>query len=266
MPDLLAAIQREAAEARVDPAMLASFNALRLNLGTEDTEQSFLLDADMWTRIEGNAARDDRPVWGVDLGTSAAMSAVSAFWPGSGRLEALCAFPHVPSLAERGLRDGVGRLYVQGQRRRELIQAGEHAVDVQALIAAAVQRFGAPVAIASDRWREAELRDALTGAGCPVAALALRGQGSKDGAEDVRAFRRACAEGRVVPVPSLVLTSAMGEARTVSDPAGNAKRAKGVEGGRRMRAKDDAAAAAILAVSLGCRLPAGPRRVYLGRV
>ena len=36
-----------------------------------------------------------------------------------------------------------------------------------------------------------------------MAALNLRGQGYKDGAEDVRAFRRAVAEGRVTPIKSL---------------------------------------------------------------
>ena len=41
----------------------------------------------------------------------------------------------------------------------------------------------------------------------------------------------------------------MADARTVSDPAGNAKLAKGSAGGRRLRARDDAAAATILAVA-----------------
>ena len=41
--------------------------------------------------------------------------------------------------------------------------------------------------------------------------------------EDVRAFRRACADGRVTPAPSLLQRSAIAEARTISDPAGNAK-------------------------------------------
>ena len=55
--------------------------------------------------------------------------------------------------------------------------------------------------------------------------------GWKDGAEDVRLFRRWCLEGKVTPVPSLLLASAIGEARTVSDVAGNSKLAKGTEGG-----------------------------------
>ena len=105
----------------------------------------------------------------------------------------------------------------------------------------------------SDRWREAELRDSFVGSAVPYAPMELRGQGFRDGAEDVRAFRRAFAEGEVKPAENKLLASAMSVARTVSDPAGNAKLAKGSEGGRRVRARDDAAAAAILAVSAGVR-------------
>ena len=253
MPDLLAAIKREAEHARRDPSLLASFEALRLNLGTSDVEVSALLAASTWMGIEGEAGRAGACTWGIDLGTNAAQSAVAAFWPETGRLEVLAAFPSEPTFAERGLRDGVGRLYDECARRGELISCGGAAVDVAALLREALQRFGRPAALASDRWRAAELCDALKSAAIPMAALSLRGQGYKDGAEDVRAFRRAIAEGRVTPVKSLLLTAAMGEARVLTDPAGNSKLAKGSEGGRRMRAKDDAAAATILAVALGVR-------------
>lgn len=266
LPSLLAEIRDEAEDAKSDPSMLAAFRALRLNMGTADTLQSYLLAAETWERIEGQAPADGPATWGVDLGTSAAMSAVAAYWPTSGRLEALSAFPRDPGLAERGLADGVGRMYVRGWERGELIQAGDSAVDIGELILAARDLFGAPVAIAADRWREAELRDVLKASGLPRVRLELRGMGFKDGGEDVRAFRRAVAEGRVTPVPSLILTSAIAEARCLSDPAGNAKLAKGSEGGRRLRARDDAVAAAILAVSLGARRPAKPRGVYLGAV
>ena len=89
--------------------------------------------------------------------------------------------------------------------------------------------------------------------------------GFQDGAADVRAFRRACLEGKVTPLRSLLMRSAMAEARTVSDPAGNQKLSKGAQGGRRHRAKDDAAAAAILAVAAGARLPERPRRRWTYR-
>ena len=81
----------------------------------------------------------------------------------------------------------------------------------------------------------------------------------------MQAFRRACAEGRVTPVPALLLRSAMAEARTISDSAGNAKLSKSTQGGRRLRARDDAAAAALLAVAEGVRRPAGLLAPVLSR-
>ena len=47
---------------------------------------------------------------------------------------------------------------------------------------------------------------------------------------------------------SLLLRSAIGEARTLADPGGNVKLAKNSQSGRRLRARDDCAAAAILAI------------------
>ena len=100
MPDLLAAIRNEANQAKADPALLASFEALRLNLGTDDVAVSTLLSAGLWQTIEGAAEPGGPCIWGVDLRTSAAQSAVAAYWPATGRLECVAAFPAEPSLAE----------------------------------------------------------------------------------------------------------------------------------------------------------------------
>ena len=56
----------------------------------------------------------------------------------------------------------------------------------------------------------------------------------------------------------------MGEARVISDTSGNSKLAKGSEGGRRDKAKDDAVAAAMLAIGVGerGRKTAGERVSY----
>ena len=269
MPDLEEAIRDEAKLARVDPASLAAFRALRLNQGTSDVEVQVLIDAALWGSCERVAARQGPLCLGVDLGTSQAQSAVAAYWPETGALSCLAAFPEQPSLEERGLRDGVGRLYRECAQRGELLTLGQRATDVGALLRAGMERFGLPDLVVVDRWREAELRDALEKAGVPPAAFEARGMGFMDGGEDVRIFRRACAEGKVAPSPSLLLRGAMAEARTISDPAGNQKLCKGSKGGRRMRAKDDAAAATILAVSAGVRsgLHLAPRGgVYMGMV
>ena len=251
-PSLLKRIRKEAADAKRDAALLPAFRALRLNMGTSDVEVQLLIGADTWARIEGEAAATGSCLWGADLGTSYAMSAISAYWPETGLLRCMAAFPRLPSLHERGIRDGVDSLYEQMAERDELLQFGQRAVDLGELIGAAVLRFGEPDLVVADRWRMAELCDALTAHEIGV-EVEPRGQGYKDGGEDVRAFQKACVSDRVTPEVSLLMRSAMLEARTMSDPAGNSKLCKSIEGQRRFHAKDDACAAAILAVSAGER-------------
>ena len=252
MPALEKRIRQEAADARRDPSLLAGFLALRLNGGVDDTLQATLLDAGTWERCEGKAERRGPFVLGVDLGGSASMSAAAAYWPASGRLEAFGVFPREPDLRERGLRDGCGRLYMDMFRREELILAGGRVADVAGLLGEVVKRWGAPAAIACDRWRVNELRDALDAARFPRCPLIERGQGFKDGGEDVNDFRTATLRGRVAPERSLLIRSAMGEARVAMDAAGNAKLMK-FGAGKRSRGRDDAAAAAVLAIAVGER-------------
>ena len=126
-------------------------------------------------------------------------------------------------------------------------------MSVEALLGEVLARWGRPAVVAADRYRESDLRQALDRAHFPSASYVPRGQGFKDGSEDVRAFRRAVLSGNVTAGKSLLLRAALAEARTVADPSGNEKLAKSTEGGRRRRARDDAAAAAILAVAEGSR-------------
>lgn len=254
LPSLKARILAEITDARRDPDALASFRALRLNQGTSDVARSVLVDAETWKRAEDMEWRDRSGgyVLGLDLGTSAAMSAAAAYWRG-GALDAVACFPELPSLSERGLADGVGARYQHMADRGELIQGGRRVADIEALLDVVLDRWGRPEAIVIDRWREAELRQHLESLRFPMAAVLTRGQGYKDGGQDVRDFRAAILGGFVRPTESLLLRSAMAEARVVSDPAGNAKLSKATQGGRRHRARDDAAAAAVLAISAGYR-------------
>ena len=248
--------------------MLAAFEALRLNLGTSEVVESLILDASTWERIEGAGVRAGPYVLGVDLGGAAAMTAAAGYWPESGLLLSLAAFPGKPDLIERGLRDGVERAYVDMARRGELLVLGNHVVDLEAFLGAVLGKWGAPGAIVCDRWREDLLREALDKTSVPRCDLVVRGQGFKDGGEDLEAFRRACLTGKVTPQVSLLLRSAMREARSIADAAGNEKLCKATEGGRRLRARDDAAAAAIIAVAEGTRrgVGASSSRAYLGIV
>ena len=254
LPELERRIRIEAEAAKRDPALLPSFRALRLNQGTSDVSEAVLLSAATWREIEGQDVVDaDAYVMGVDMGATAAMSAVAGYWPQSFRLEALAVYPAEPSLVDRGLSDGVGGLYRQMHSRGELLVAGHKVGDFPALLNEALSRWGRPGVIVCDRWRHGELIEALTKAGFPRAMLTLRGNGFKDGVEDVRRFREAALEDRLRPAKNLLLRSAMTEARVVSDAPGNEKLAKASEGGRRLRSRDDAVAAAILAVGEGTR-------------
>lgn len=273
MPSLLAEIEAEARRAKKNPGLLPAFRSLRCNMGTTAVTRNHVIDPDTWRAAESETAGREGPlVIAMDLSDGTSQCAASGYWRSTGNLEALAAFPEKPSLAERGLKDGVGKLYARCAQRGELFTTPGRAVDVGLLLRRVLQTWGRPVAICADRYRENDLRAALDAVKFPQASLVLRGQGFKDGAEDVRGFRRAMAEDEVHPVPSLLLRSAFAEAVTVSDPAANEKLAKGSEGGRRMRARDDSCASTILAVAEAYRrwpdrpTDAQPRRLYLGKV
>ena len=266
MPALEKRIRKEAQDARKDPSLLAGFNALRLNLGIDDTLQTTLLDAATWRGVEGEADAAGEFVIGIDLGGTSSMTAAVAYWPGSTRLEGFGVYPELPDLRQRGLSDGVGRLYCDMHRRGELLLAGTRTPDIHAMLREVLTRWGAPSCIVADRWKLPELQDALDAVRFPRCPLVERGQGFKDGGEDVRDFRTATLRGRVTPVPSLLMRSAMGECRVAMDTAGNAKISK-YGAGKRSRGRDDAAAAGVLAVAAGERRARIPQRAggaYLG--
>ena len=255
LPSLKARIRAEMVDARIDPDSMAAYRALRLNEGVSDVQRSVLLDVESWKRameLPPPEVRSAEFVLGLDLGTSAAMSAAAAYFR-SGELEAVAVLPALPALRSKGLSDGVGNLYVKMADRGELVQAGRRVASIPALLDEVLERWGSPAAIITDRWREAELRERLEEVGFPPSVLVLRGQGYFHGGADTRDFRAAMLGDLVRPSESLLLSAAMAEARVMMDPAGNVKLSKGSEGGRRHRARDDAVAAAVLAVSAGFR-------------
>ena len=81
-----------------------------------------------------------------------------------------------------------------------------------------------------DRYRDGELREALVAVDFPAAGLVFRGQGWRDGAEDVRRFQRAAADGHVRPRRSLLLRLALGAARLAVDVARQRETREGQRG------------------------------------
>ena len=197
MPHLLKRIRLEAADCKRDSALLPQFRALRLNQGTSDIEIQLLVDAGTWAAAEGQAQHTGPYCLGLDLGTSAAMSAAAGYWHETGALEVVACFGANPGLAQRGLSDGVGRRYVDMAKRGELLLSPGRISKLDDLLGAVLERWGAPAAIACDRWREDELRDELENMRFPRCELFIRGQGFLDGGQDTREFRRSLLNGEV---------------------------------------------------------------------
>ena len=254
MPDI-EVLRAEARLAKRDPAELATFRSLRLNQGTSEVESRMLIDAMTWREVEKEQLppREGPASFGIDLGGTAAFSACAAYWPRSGRLEGFVACGNAPPLSERALADGVSGVYEAMRDAGELVQLGGRVVPVGPFLLEAVLRYGKPQAIAADRWRAGELEDGVREARLNLPEPTWRGQGWRDGAQDVRQFRSAVLEGKVAAPVSLAIRAALAEARTVTDSAANEKLAKSGEGQHRRRGRDDLAAGIVLAVAEGAR-------------
>ena len=238
---------------------LSSFRNLNRNERCASDDRSVLITIDEWLSAE--VAPDRLPeragpvVLGVDLGGSRSMSAAALYWPHTGRLECVAAFPSQPGLADRGASDGVSSRYQEMAERGELVTMGDATVPVERFLADVVARLDGqpPAAIVGDRFRHAEFLEALRGASLDRVPCVWRGMGWKDGSEDVERFRRALFDGRIKTTPSLLLRSAFADAITLVDPAGNHKLARGRSTGR-----IDAAAATVIAVAQGIRMSGQP--------
>lgn len=239
---------------------LTGFRLYSLNQRVSDVGKAQLLTADEWQACEVQdddlPARDGPCLIGLDLGGSRSMSAIAVYWPMTGRLEAQGAFPQKPGLADRGAADGVQDRYLRMRERGELITMGESTVQVGPWLRHVwddLVRDADVKALVCDRYRQAELLDALAAAGIR-APVVFRGQGFRDGGQDVEGFRKAVFDGAVRTRPSLLMRSAAADALVVLDDAQNAKLTKARSLGR-----IDAIAAAILAVAEGARMVARPK-------
>jgi phage terminase large subunit-like protein len=235
---------------------LQTFRLYNRNERVSGECRDLLLTPDEWLSCEVAELppREGAVVIGLDLGGSASMSAAAFYWPATGRLEAFGAFPTAPSLLDRGQSDGVAGRYLEMQARGELVTLGDRTVPPAPWLAAVMARVaGQPVAaLTADRYRQAEIAEALARAGIR-APVVWRGQGFRDGGEDVERFRRAAFDGQIKAIPSLLLRSAFADAVCLRDPANNLKLAKARSTGR-----IDAAAAAVLAVAEGARIANRP--------
>ena len=249
-PELADAIRREAERAQTSPLALVGFREARLNLGANAAGAGVLCKPADLERCETTdiPAAAGSLYLGVDLGSSASLTAAVAYWPETGRMQVFAAAPDTPSLDERGRLDGVGNLYAEAAHRGELDTHPGRTVDVVRFLSDVLDALpGEPCVIGADRHRRAEFLTALTQTDYR-GPVALRGTGASavaDGSHDVRSFQRAVLEVRIAVQPGLLLASALAGVHLASDGNNNPKLDK-----TRSRARIDVAQAAVIATGL----------------
>jgi phage terminase large subunit-like protein len=116
-------------------------------------------------------------------------------------------------------------------------------------------------AIAYDRWRIDDLKQDLADADCTI-PLEPRGQGFKDAGPDIEVLAELALTGRLRHGGHPVLTAAVANAVTVSDPAGNLKVDK-ERGNKRGPVRIDGAVALAMALGLASRHVEAPKPLPL---
>ena len=229
----------------------------RLNIPSSD-ESAILLTVDDWKLVEARPVGlpAGRPIVGIDLGAGRAWSAAVAMWE-SGRVEALALSPGIPDLDEQEKRD-----LVPSGVYHKLVDAGALRLAEGLWVPSPTQlfewicdRWGVPVKIVCDRFRLGELHDAV-GSTCPVEGRVTRWS---EAAADIRSLRKGVRDGpfSIDEGSRALLIASLSVAFIKNDDQGNTRLAKD---GKHNRARDDAAAALLLAAGAFGRASSAPVR------
>ena len=241
-----------------------NFRAFDMNVPENPSAGDPFVSASDWrgciVHPEDLPERDGDVYLGIDMGHSVSMSAACMVWE-SGRVECFGAFPSDPNLHHRGRADRVGDAYERMRDNGELILLPGRAADPAQFLAHVAERLaGERVrSMAADRYREAEMLDALNAAGLDWPPV-WRGFGFKDGSEDCRDAQRAILSGKLHVTKNLLLNTSLAETVLIYDPSKNMKLDK-----RRSKARIDAASAFVLAAATwhrGQRAPEGEFFIY----
>ncbi len=270
-PALRKEVRAELKAAKIDADREAAFKALRLNDGSAydlALIDAALITLDDWeTCVERTPdtlpAADGPFVLGLDPGGSASWTAAACYFPQTGRLVARCYMPELPTVEARARRDHIEiALYRRLLNNGELTRVPGRVVNLGEVIGRAVETYGRPAAIITDRYREPEVAQAVADAKIR-APLVTRGTGFADADVDTRAFQAACLDGKVAVAASPLMRFGIGETILKLDTSGAQK----IDRARRY-GKTDMYAASVLAVSHARRNPlrAGKRhiRAYIG--
>ena len=250
-------MESEARRVSITIADQNSFRAQELNLPS-DPSTAGLVPLDEWLScVVGDPPPLEGDVFiGIDAGGTRAMSAVAAYAPKTGRLRTWACFPRLPDLKKREKVDGAP--YVRMAERKELFVFGSRTSSLKELLQKVAEDLGPDVKIragAADLFRQGECADAISDAGLSVKMEWRRSGLGAHGIEDVSAFQKAVLDRKLKSPPSLLLESAIKESIVRLDGNGNQALDR-----RKANPRIDVLSASILAVGLGARRAARPRR------
>ena len=253
-------LREERDAARADRRLKARFLSYRLNVPSAD-ESTVLLTVDDWETMAERPVppRKGRAIFAYDLGGGRAWSAAVAVWR-TGRVECLAVAPGIPNLEAQEKRDkvpaGTYRWLAQSGALR--VADGLRVQPPAALHDGAVAAWGRPEVILCDRFRLNELMDAANG--CEVVARRTRWS---EASEDIRALRKGAADGplSVDEGSRPLLAASLAVAMVKNDDQGSCRLVKRASDNS---ARDDVAAALVLAAGALARAPTGRRWRSLG--
>ena len=257
-PPLQKTLKAELKEAKRDADAAASFRAFRLNDGSMydlSKVEDGLIELETWKAVN-EVSPAEMPgahgpfVAGLDLGGAMSWTAAALYWPSTGLLLTRAWMPSYPTIETRARREHIELpLYRKIITDGDLIVSGNRTVKPETPLNWIFKAYGNPAAIVTDRYREAEMREALEASDC-AAPLFVRGTGYQSADEDTRAFQTYALEGRIKAPVSALLRLALGDTQLSRDASGAQKITKA-----RRYAKNDPVAAAVLAVSHAKRNP-----------
>ena len=238
----------EASRVEASPSDLGTFYAFDLNLPRAPSREVIFTVGDLdaiTVAAEDMPARSGSAVVGLDMGEATSATAAVAIWPSTGRVECWLAFGDVPSLIERGRRDGAR--YDLMHKRGELRTYPGRVTPVSDFLAdVAADLAGVKVhRLAADAYKDSEIRDFLDRAGLRWAYEFRRVGAGKDGSRDVRALQRLILNARLSLTDSLALRTAVANSAIRRDANGNAALDKATSRGR-----IDALSALVVAAGL----------------
>ena len=249
------------------PSDEPSYRAFDMNAKLSPSREMILNPSELSrciVEVEQLPERAGDVVIGLDAGEASSATAAVCIWPTTGRVETRMAFGDVPSLRDRGRHDGAA--YEAMLDREELRTYPGRVVPLDLFLADLAHDLqGCRVhRLASDGYKDAEVKDFLDRAGLRWPYEPRRVGAGKDGGMDVRRFQRLVLTGRLKMLENLSLFTAIANSTLRRDENGNPALSKA-----KSRGRIDVLSAGIIATGLAEPLMGRPpprRRVRVSIV